>query len=46
VLPYRAAIRVATKLTQFGHELISPVTGLLGTLGFRPGPTSRTGETL
>ncbi|MFJ6787055.1 hypothetical protein [Streptomyces angustmyceticus] len=26
--------QVATKITQFGHDLISPITGLLGTLGF------------
>ncbi|GAA2435320.1 hypothetical protein ACFPFX_30275 [Streptomyces mauvecolor] len=25
--------QVATKITQFGHDLVSPVTGLLGSLG-------------
>ncbi|MEU1771112.1 MULTISPECIES: ALF repeat-containing protein [Streptomyces] len=26
--------KVVTKITQFGHDLVSPVTGLLGSLGF------------
>ncbi|WP_329145194.1 hypothetical protein OIU91_10805 [Streptomyces sp. NBC_01456] len=26
--------QVATKITQIGHDLVSPITGLLGSLGF------------